>query len=341
MNNQHSITIIPNEQRHAMLNSISDIALECNGILFGEIVRNYIIKQEYTNKYLNKNKETTIIDFWTYENDLDTLPRCILPANVDVYFSKDIDYHNFLNNLRNNKFNVKYGNTNNDNIIFQQILYASFKIGSSFVNEGIILEIPINAWYNQEYGDFNKIEPPFNNPDILCNLFIRKKNELPRLSNNTGTQIDTFSIFEKKQAEVNIIKMMLKFTTHIISCDNIQNLICKISKMLYNEHFKWNIENLPFITGKFNEIKKDDDTIMEEDTCCICISNYIEDNNVAVITRNDKKKFRTFYHKNCLIKHMEAKASDIMNENYECQCPLRTLIDFTKINKFNYNDLKS
>ena len=293
-----SINYIINKEKKAIFNLIKKICLSKNGYIFGGMVRNEIICSYYKNKfidYINNNqdinfdiekKKSISSMFWDISIHPESYARVLIPKNMDVFFNDYLDYYNFIQKIENKFDNISiiedtdthlFNILNNDlrNIIKNEKILIEIIIGKSFTFNGHKILIEINTYYiKKNHNGIILIEPPFNNLDMLCNIFIHTKNEI-RLSKSSGTHLDYQNEFQREKAAIAIKKQIINFETHI--CSSVENnihksyIIKKIIKMMEEEENPlWNFINLPYKIIKNIDIDKIDEILCDELYCCIC-----------------------------------------------------------------------
>ena len=192
-------------------------------------------------------------------------------------------------------------------------------------------------------------QPPFFKSDMLSNIFILNKQGVV-MSNNTGTIIDRMSILNKQKISSIIMKDIVEFKTQFCmrsynddyTCGNYNynsEVFKRINKMLF-KHFKWNIENLPFMICNYTYD-------INNNNCCICLSELKKREKVIKVYINNSAntgKICSIAHDNCMFKYFQtqletSKNDGIMNaESFEFRCPMRNIINF-KLYSENISDI--
>lgn len=321
------------KEKFFFINKIKEYVFDNNGIIFGGAVRDKIISEYYTQKFIEKK---ITLDFWNKDIDNETDSRLLIPDDIDIYFNNLDKYLLFLNVLKS-KFTVTLENNINQNNYFNipNILKTkhniSVVIGKTFTYPGMTLSISIDILYSRE--NINQ-EPPFKKTDFLCNIFIENKHGI-RISKNTGTVIDLMNDMEKITISSKIMNDIVNFKTLIAGNykKNIEKiLVLRICKLLNK---KWIINNLPFKILKNEEEN-------EDEMCVICQSSYKIDEKIIKITKKleNEKEICIKYHCDCFLKYLQTKAITITSANYNFECPLRWKLDFINIEIPDYNKLK-
>jgi hypothetical protein len=340
------------KEKRAIYNHIKKQVFKNNGILFGGMVRDEIISEHYKKKFneyikTEKGKEkssgSSSIDFWNKEYNPETNARIIVPNDMDVFFDEKKDASDFIKLINQDFPNntivddigpIKYGgplsNYKSKKIIIKYIL------GKTFIFPGYKMIIKIDLIYTETPL---RIEPPFNNLDMLCNAFIQTKDGNKRLSNNTGTELDSLSYVEKMTASLTIIKDIINFKTEIcqiVSKTDVSYCVDRYLKMLERPNgFNWNILNLPY------ELVKSTDKRCRDEICCICQDeiNKEEDKNtkeIAILTTVVKTETEhkiidgSKTHHECLIKYIKVQLSKKPVEGYlKILCPYKKNINYS------------
>ena len=352
------------------INVIKNMGLKREGIIYGGLVRDEIIGNHYREKFINKKLDFD--KYWDSSYDVETNKRLIIPNDIDIFFKNENNANDYIKNITN-FVKIYYGmaiikkvdrSQNMFNYISSNLKLKHYKvnvivnIGRTLTYNGLKLKLLLDIiTVNNELiiGDsltelyMSNIEPPFYNIDFLCNIFllesINKKNTI-RLSNCTGTQLDTME-FTKKNLFLNkVIKDIINGETQFIRNDinsNAEIINCYRIIKLIDRPISWNITNIPFNIFKFNDIKFDID-----ETCYICmdeikltLENKEKNKNSKFVSITTTSK-NQILHYNCFISYLKTEK----NKGYinpetgeiECRCPLRTPFNFKKcFENVNFN----
>jgi len=342
----------------AFSNKIKSVALSCNGIIFGGAVRDNIIGCHYRDLFIKREKDFKL--YWDKEYDVETKFRLMVPNDIDVYFRAENNSASFLNKLR--EFIKDYCGkiTITDDANFTRLNYSSLSrflkhriinisviIGRTMFSRGyklhckidLVEPISMNSSSNLQSIDYHNfirtVEPPFNNLDFLCNSFIMEKNSsghiITRISNSTGTPIDSMVYTEKMRYSLAIIDDIVNLRTKFvrnIACPSTEFVNCyRIIKMI-NRFNPWTITNIPF---KFLSV--DDFKEKIEDKCCICLEEIdLDDPNTSIAELNTNKTKSNYLHKGCfmefIMKEQLQKYVDKETDMIECRCPFRNYFKF-------------
>lgn len=344
-------------EKRALCNKIKCMALNTNGIIFGGMVRDDIIGKHYRNQFIKRGMDFE--KYWDTDYDIETKYRVIVPNDIDIFFRADNNTANFINKLRefvkefkgkviicNDTDNFNRFNYSDTNVYLKRkIVEICLEIGRTLVTRGRnitlkidLIEINYNHIHitNDEFIRFtDKIEPPFNNLDLMCNVFIMERNrsneDCIRISNCTGTPIDDMVFTEKISYSAKIIDDIINFRTKFArKCDNYYSEYVnsyRILKMI-DRTFGWNITNIPFKLVCLDEIPLHE--ISSEDKCCICLEN-INSNNELVALNTNKSK-RNYLHRHCFIEYLwkenMTKYVDLQTNKIQCRCPFRNFFNF-------------
>lgn len=358
-----TIRIMYYRELRCLINKIKDFGLNCNGILFGGVVRDNIIGKHYRKIFIDK--DLNFDNYWDPTYDIETINRLIIPKDIDIFFKDENNTNLFINEIQSlvKKFNgnisiTSINNLNHINYVNNHILLKHKKIniymyvGNTLTHPGIriVLDIDIieidyarnirdNILYTHE---INSIEPPFYNLDFLSNIFITQKinsSVITRISNCTGTPIDNMEFSDKILKTANIMKDIINMRTQFVSkldYFNSEFINCyRIIKMI-DRTYSWNITNIPF---KFINIIDIDIEI--NDKCCVCLddiiineSNKEEINNdyKQLIELNTNEKKSNYLHTHCFMSYLRneqrIKYVDNITKKIECRCPYRNLFNF-------------
>jgi len=354
-----SINVIHSKEMRNMINQLKNIGLVNKGIIFGGLVRDEIIGTYYRDKFLEKN--TSIDNYWNPTYDIETRYRTIIPSDMDIYFKNETDTNSFIVKITEfvNRFNgtIQFKKINNKSLIdnfeynpnnsttFKHIkINIYIRIGRTFTYYGHKLQFEIDVITNNNIVNYDgkDIEPPFNNLDFLCNVFLMEKingKNTIRISNCTGTPIDDMSFANKLKFSSLIIDDIIQFKTEFSRNINNSNTeyinAYRILKMI-NKFHRWNITNLPFKMYNNSNFPYEADTM-----CCVCLQNIIinkkddcEKDDYVLIPFNNQEKNGNIMHYNCfynyLLQEQNKKYRNPETNQIECRCPFR--------NPFNFKD---
>jgi len=342
---------------------IKNIIFKWNGIIFGGFVRDSIIHNHYADILYNKFNDYKFM--WNEQFDIDTLPRTIVPNDIDVCLYNRDDIKNMAKNITTH-INDKFG-MSNVKITSTEIIYSvddkyekyinpcsgilhkyqfSISIGKiPYVSEGIELNINLDIIECK----ISSLKPPFNKLDFICNGFIMQSNNLIYISPNTGTELDKLNFVQKKEIEYKIIKDIINFKTDYclnlsknVNSDNytvysyvkLNEQACRrIEKMLLKKNM-WTLRNMPLVIDKNCEE-------FSNKNCCICCDSLKKKHKVAYIPLNKFKTQSKHFppmHVECLLKYINSQIKNTIEEinnndlyiydSVFLKCPMRNMLDF-------------
>lgn len=335
------INIIMNREKRIAYNYIKIMGINNDGIIFGGMVRDEIIASHYKSLFDDYSQKQPrphkcYDKFWNSSFHPETVKRIIIPNDIDIYFSNNQNAEGFINGLRDyiKLFNGRLSVIRNflyefgENFIHNKVIIEIF-IGKTFSNSGIRVRLTIDIIINN--NEQVVIEPPFNNADFSCNLFVMSKTEVDkyeiRLSKNTGTKLDQMSYVRKLNLKSKIVNDLIAGNTEFIrkSITNDAEYISgtRILKML-DKLIK--ITNLPF--------REIDTTTIEQD-CDICqISIQSPENRDTFVEILTNKHAVNVMHKQCFIKYLRnevyKKKRNTETNKIECRCTRRNLFNFNE-----------
>jgi hypothetical protein len=356
------INFTPNRLKYLLFEEIKDALFKNNGIIFGGFVRDMIISNYYKDIYniINKNR-CNIHNFWNKFYQPETAPRTLVAEDMDICMYTEEDVSNFLiaiGEIFNG--NGGYANVSSSDItvtrdtsyfcipikMHKKINYKITVGRIPYVHNGVEISFDFDIIIPK----YSNIQPPFFKIDFLSNIFILSKNGIV-MSNNTGTIIDKMSILNKQKFSSIIMKDIVEFKTQFCMrsyADN--NYTCgdysyncevfeRINKMVFR-HFKWNIENLPFMICNYTHDNNNNN-------CCICLSELKNKERVVKVYINNSTNTGRIYsvaHDNCMFKYFKtqletSESEEITNTDiFQFKCPMRNVLNF-KLCSENINDL--
>jgi hypothetical protein len=349
-----TIKIVYNKELRLFINKLKEIGLKNKGILFGGLVRCDIIgchyRKEFFKKKLNYSK------YWDKEYDVSTNKRTIIPTDMDIYFKDEEAIANFINGLNSyirlfngsiriveNNISTRYLSLNNN--IRHKKIYISIRIGNIISYGGIVFKFSIDALYSINTTSllFNKnIEPPFNNLDFLCNVFLMEHvndNTIVRISNCSGTPIDAMSYYDKAKITNKIMEDIINGKTSFVrNNDHFNSEYINSYRIIKMLDYDWDIDNLPFKIVNATNI-----TELDECTCCICQDTIEKTSENKIIEINTYVTKSYYLHYSCFINHLKSenrkKYVNTDNNLIECRCPMRIPFNFKECYKLISYDI--
>ncbi len=366
---RNSVTVMYYRELRNLINRVKTIGLNSSGILFGGVVRDDIIGTHYRKLFIDKDLDFD--KYWNYDYDIETRKRLIIPKDIDIFFKNENNYTSFVKEIQKlvQRFggNISFSVNNNLNHIKYTCNYVFLKherlhiyltVGNSLSQSGIRLTLDIDiikvdsnrnvSMDNMTYlNEISRIEPPFFNLDFLSNTFICEKSNsmiVTRMSNCTGTPLDTMVFSNKIHISSKIIEDIINMRTQFVSkmdCFNTEYINCfRILKMI-ERNFAWNIVNIPFIFINVMDIIEP-----INDKCCICLDDIVVDEATKeevsktyeqLIELNTNKKKSNYLHTHCFLnylrKEQQTRYVDQTTRKVECRCPFRNLFNFRDCHK--------
>jgi len=350
----------PDNIKSILYSRVVNKVFDYDGIVFGGYVRDKIISNHYTHEY---NKAHSNVwenkKFWNKQYHQETIGRMLNPSDLDICVSDNLSAKSLIDDIKKmiyddfDRGNVELSSeytTQSDNKYFRlavaNITKVSFDITVGkipYISSGHIIKINFDIVVRHNY----RIQPPFGNLDMLCNMFILTRNGIS-VSGNTGTKIDNMSIIDKKKVELRVMKDMIEYKTefclNIKKFDNIgnyNNAVCDRLDKMSAKVPSWTIGNLPInIEGTVaKSCEKNKDAV-----CCICMSGFKKSNgNISVpISCSEKKSIinGAKMHNECFFKYLKNQlVEEIINNRYNLdnsgadfsfKCPMRNQFSFVE-----------
>ena len=136
-------SFIVQKELRKLINILKENIFNNNGLLFGDIVANFLII-----KYHKKNFEKKINDFKNYcddNYDVETILRTEICNKIDVYFINLNDYTKFIDFLKNSKIFEITLIKNIDNLVYINNLYEiTTRLGKTLTYIGYPINVSIN-----------------------------------------------------------------------------------------------------------------------------------------------------------------------------------------------------
>jgi hypothetical protein len=371
---------IPEETRE-LYAIIKLLALNNNAMIFGGYIRDGIQIQHYSRLYSDYvrphlNKKNYKSNYWNKSFHKVSSPRMIIPNDIDIFFNEYKNMEIFLLELKN-KFKefdifipssissseerITYAGSIISEYISIKKCNISYKVGKSILNEGIKIVANFDLIYPISRTETLRFEPPFYNPDLLCNVFVETKDNGIRLSKCICPEVNNISHIERAFLTANIMKNIINFNTYIIksytnqfnSQNNIVNYIYydinRYIKKLTNPEFPWTINNLPYNIVNISDVSEYT-SLDKEEVCCICQGCISQDKylgsdekeEIALIDLNDNKNDDKSnisilkLHNKCLLKYINHQVESVnvlsLTEkmNFKIITPFKTEINFHK-----------
>ena len=361
----HTVVINISAQRKAIFRKIKKMCFAKNGLIFGGMPRDEII-QEYNvsqfQKYATENKffgkPEYSIKFWDTKIHPESAARTLVPNDADVFFKDTNSALEFIDSVKeiftDGQFNVPESPDNFTSSLYSGRLETSkiivkkccinYYAGKTQTDPGYLIKVPIDIVYPRNAGDLIDKEPPFDNCDMMCNIFVEDSFNSRRISNNSISWFKYLSTYEKSILTHKIIDNMIKFKTDIIKipCDSRDGLIDirRYVNMMSKPNFPWTITNLPY--DVIYKIPIEDET-----DCCICQESLKDtDKDIAIINSlnsNNEKVQGLRLHHDCLMKSFLFQIKNAQpfhrrdKNKSHVLCPYKSVVDFEScIAKINW-----
>lgn len=205
---QNIQTINLDRVKYLTMVKISELLIEKGAIIFGGFVRDKLIHDHYANLYY-QNKMGCDSKYSDENHNPETKHRLLVPNDIDVFVrGTEEKIEEVYSYLKTNGFEVEikirkkiYGAFDNIN---QQKIVVKTKNFCGLPTIKIDLDIL--------YSSDDAVKPPFKRLDLWCNSLLMDKNGIT-VSDQTGSRIDHFNLFERKLVEIEIIKDLTNFKT--------------------------------------------------------------------------------------------------------------------------------
>lgn len=312
------------EETRAGYSLIEKHALESDGIIYGGYLRDEVIKDECTSKFMKLFKNERIEKYWDKTYHPETLDRLLIPNDIDISFKTDDDLKTFIKKIRNeNLFKIKkikieeendsYGSYGCDFLNITRYKAVSF-LGKTFINKGHIIIFNIDVCIS-----YTNPEPPFHKCDMYSNCLVKDKNGI-RLSNNSGIfdRDEKLKPHKAVMLTVKVIESIIKKETYV-TIDNVdsessaKNAIKRILKMVSKD---FTIKNISWL----NKCKD------KSEVCVICQN---EEAEISI-------KRGSHFHKKCLIEFFDHVEFSNDNGGYFFNSPLKEKCYMRFVKEWNY-----
>lgn len=280
--NNTFITCLVNlaELRLKMMETVASSFVEYRAIVFGGYIRDLLIRQHFTSIF--KSKGLPMDNFWDSSFDPKTAKRLLVPTDIDIalYSSQNISL--LLDSLEKKGISVS-SETKIPGGYLREQPAKHFVIKVRLSNDLLLTGHEISCSLDITVLE-GRIEPPFNNTDMMCNLFIMDRHGI-RLSNNTNTPIDKMSPVEKKGEELRILNNMFKFKTQKVDiCEDQDDLRSpeavkrrqrRVERIVKMQKRGWKFTNIKDVEVMKKEKKE------EEIKCITCLENLNEEEQIV------------------------------------------------------------
>jgi len=349
----------PDHIKNMLYSRVVSKVFNYDGVIFGGYVRDKIIANHYRCEY-NKTHSNRWESkkFWNKQYHPETVGRMLIPNDLDICVSDNISAKSLIDDIKVMIFedfdrgNVEISScytTQSDNKYFRlavsSVTKVSFAIAIGkipYISQGNIINVSFDIVVRHN----NRIQPPFGNLDLLCNMFILTKSGIT-ISGNTGTKIDSMSIIDKKKVELRVMTDMVVYKTefclNVKKFDTVSNYnyaVCDRLEKMSLKSPSWTVGNMPI--NMESSLVKSCDT--NKDMCCICMSGFKKANGTISVPIPCSTKTNIInggkIHNACFFKYMKNQlAEEIINnrfnpdnnlDNFLFKCPMRNQFSFTE-----------
>jgi len=249
-------------------------------IIFGGFVRDLLLLQNQMNLFVKNHPGE---DFWNPAIG-NLKERLILPKDIDVFYGKKKTYRISeslrTSNMHSKGFAFFLGEEvfRPERLDYPQNYMNVFTIKAILTNSELLTEESISCGIDVVTSD---LPPPFNKPDMECNMFCLTRNGL-ELMTSTGTSLDTMSPFQKEFERCRILSKMMEQTTIMYPFqhlpDNpfkpfrIKERCLRVKRVIRTLLKGWTIENLKDFSLVENPYKLTTSSQISEGgfVCLIC-----------------------------------------------------------------------
>ena len=238
---------------------IENAVYDFNGIIYGGYIRDTMISKYYSELFNANGYDKSNFDNIKYAKSLSK--RTLKPKDMDIFFKSNDIAINFIEELSTyGDIQKKINNDFTYTGIYSLIEHKQIILILANGNE---LMFDISYPYKNTENECKKLEPPFNNLDMLCNGFIMDSNGI-RYSSTTGTYMDILNNQDRKKEIARITLDIYECKTELTTIGGLKieepYIVGRVVKMM-NRQFGWTIINTPFkfthksfICKKCNEI---------------------------------------------------------------------------------------
>lgn len=344
----HDVHIIIEKEKRNILAALKKSALDRNAIIFGGMVRDEIISQHHREEFRKHIKELDQSAnirknfqqlFWDTSFHPKSSARTLVPNDMDVFFPTEKDAEDFAESIKvmpfdsvvidDTTYHTGYSNT----LLGTNKLHIKFFSGRTFTFKGVPIEIKIDCLHRTTIYDSSRreIEPPFNNLDFVCNVFINTKEGI-RMSRNTGTALDDMNVMERARISLGIMRQMVNFETELCTClennPHEDRIVARIMKMCNkNRNARWKFNNLPYAVEAITS-----DDIEKKSSCIICQEDICKLGTEKVVFKSltsiGEQITSCMLHTECMNSYLDHQCKNL---NGKFTCPLKSRIRFVGI----------
>jgi hypothetical protein len=296
-------------------------ALRSGGIIYGGYVRDEVIKDECTVRFMEEHSELKknerIEKYWDETYHSETSDRLLIPDDIDISFNSKNNLKTFIHRIENEHFFkiIKMEENNLYDHFNIEIFHIKYKIvsllGKTFTYKG--LEVVFNIDICMTY-----LEPPFFKCDMYSNCLVKDFKGI-RISNNNGIYDRCLRPYKAVMLTGKIIESIIKKETYLtVSCavDIVSaiRIIKRISKMVKKD---FTIKNISWLTKN-----KD-----KSEICLICQNEKAE---ISI-------KRGSHFHKECLIEFFDHVEFFSDEGGYYFNSPLKEKCYMRFVNEWIYD----
>lgn len=271
-----------------------------NGMVFGGYLRDAIIKDYNTDKFMDIHskleKDERTQKYWDFNYHPETLERLLIPSDIDVSFLFEEDATNFIKDLTKDgifyvtecKNEYLYDHATAE-LIKHTIYEVSANLNFSFLNKekAIVLKFKVDVCVSAR-------EPPFQKCDLSCNCLVKDKVGI-RLSRDSGIFPEKTREYEKLIFVGKIVEMTIRKETYVTMEFPGLNLegdagIRKHQGTFLKRMYKAIDKNFTIVNIEWLNVVKD-----ENQVCSICL----DENSEISINKG------SHFHKKCLFEFFE------------------------------------
>ena len=331
------------KETRASYNRVKLMGIHNDGIIFGGMVRDEIVATHYKSLFDEYCENKSIMNykkFWVKSFHPETAKRTIVPCDMDIYFQDAGKAETFITELdayaKSMNGSIRTSNRmlyDIDDYLIHKKVVMRIVIGRTVTYSGITINLNYDIIINTSQ---NIIEPPFNNGDFTCNLFVMSKtidnNYEIRLSKNTGTKLDKMSFVRKVHLESKLLNDLISGSTEFIRTASTPDAEymngLRILKMIEKDI---KISNLLFREVASPSI---------ECVCDICqMTIRPDDKNEPFIELLTNKHAVNIMHKKCFLNYLRneiyKKNRNAETAKIECRCTRRNLFNFNNSYKYS------
>lgn len=228
---QETQTVNLSKVKYLTMTKISELFIKKGAIIFGGFVRDKLIHDHYASAYYNEH-EGEDIKYSDPNHSPETKHRLLVPKDIDLFIRGTEEHvEEIYSFIRSNGFMIE--------IKIQRKIYGAFdninqqKIVIRTVNQFGFPPILIDV--DVLFSSDDKVKPPFKRLDLWCNSLLMDNTGIT-FSDQTGSRIDDWNLFDRKLFEIGLLEKLLKFETCEVELmkEGADEQIVKNKKMISN-----------------------------------------------------------------------------------------------------------